>query len=52
MTLIQQKLIDAYVIVVMAGRKKIEEVPEDFRSEVEIKVAEKTIEILTKEMSE
>lgn len=58
MTLIQQKLIDSYTILVLAGRKTIEQVPETeitledgtkstIRAEVEIKVAEKTIEVLS-----
>jgi hypothetical protein len=58
MTLTQKKLIEAYTTLVLAGRKTIEEVPETvvvlldngaestIRAEVEIKVAEKTIEIL------
>lgn len=57
MTIIQQKLIDSYTILVLAGRKTIEQVPETvvildnrnestIRAEVEIKVAEKTIEVL------
>lgn len=58
MTIVQEKLINAYTVLVLAKRKTIEEVPatvvllEDgvtestIRAEVEIKVAEKTIEIL------
>lgn len=44
--IIDQKLIDAWTILVLAKRKTIEKVPEKYRNEVEIKVAEKTIEIL------
>lgn len=57
MTLVQQKLIDSYTVLVLAGRKTIEQVPETIvtlddgtestiRKEVEIKVAERTIEVL------
>lgn len=58
MTIVQEKLINAYTVLVLAKRKTIEEVPatvvllEDgvtestIRAEVEIKVAEKTTEIL------
>ena len=58
MNAIEKRLIDAYTILVLAERKTIEEVPETtvmlayelestIRSEVEIKVAEKTIEVLS-----
>jgi hypothetical protein len=58
MTIVQQKLIDAYTVLVLAGKKAIEQVPETavtldaetqstIRTQVEIKVAERTIEILT-----
>lgn len=57
MTIVQQKLIDSYTTLVLAGRKTIEEVPitpvtladgveSTIRAEVEIKVAERTIEVL------
>jgi hypothetical protein len=56
MTIVQEKLINAYTTLVLAGRKTIEQVPETLilvdgventmRSEVEIRVAEKTIEVL------
>lgn len=45
-TIIEQKLISAYTVLVLAEVKNIEEVPENLRSNVEIKVAERTIEIL------
>jgi len=45
-TIIDLKLIDAYTVLVLAERKTIEEVPEKYRQEVEIKVAERTIEVL------
>lgn len=45
-TPVQLKLIDAYTVLVLAGRKTIADVPELLRSEVEIKVAEKTISVL------
>lgn len=45
-TIIDDKLIDAYVVLVLAERKTIEEVPDKYKNEVEIKVAERTIEVL------
>ena len=59
MTIVQEKLINAYTVLVLAGRKQITDVPETvvllddgvtestMRAEVEIKVAERTIEVLT-----
>ena len=47
MNIIDIKLIDAYTVLVLAERKTIEEVPEKYRDKVEIKVAEKTIEVLS-----
>lgn len=46
-TIIDEKLIDAYTVLVLAKRKTIEEVPKKYRSEVDIKVAERTIEVLS-----
>lgn len=46
MNIIDEKLIDAYVVLVLAERKTIEEVPEKYREEVEIRKAERTIEVL------
>lgn len=57
MSIVQQKLIDAYTTLVLAGRKTIEDVPETsvtlnneiestIRAEVAIKVAERTIDVL------
>ena len=52
---IQIKLVNAYAVLVMAGRITIEQVPETktisgnpypIRAEVEIVIAEKTIEVL------
>jgi len=47
MSIIELKLIDAYIILVLAEKRTIEQVPEKLRAEVEIKVAERTIEILS-----
>ena len=58
MTIVQEKLINAYTTLVLAGRKTVAQVPETavllddgtestIRAEVDIKVAEKTIEVLT-----
>lgn len=46
MTKIQEMLINAYTTLILAERKIIDEVPADIKSEIEIKVAEKTIEML------
>lgn len=56
MTMIEQKLINAYTVLVMANKYIIKEedrissnqllVPLKFQSEVEIKVAERTIKVL------
>jgi hypothetical protein len=59
MTLVQKKLVEAYTTLVLAERKTIEEVPETvitlgdnststIRDQVEIRVAERTVEILDK----
>ena len=45
-TKIDEKLINAYAVLVMAKRKTLEDVPEKYRIEVEIRIAEKTISIL------
>ena len=60
MTLIEQKLIDAYAVLVMANRYILREedrinqiqkiVPSKYTSEVEIKVAERTVEVLENEI--
>lgn len=57
MTLIEQKLIDSYTILVLANKYIIKEedrvkpsqllVPLKFQQDIEIKVAEKIIEILS-----
>lgn len=39
-------LINAYVTLVLAKRRTLEQVPEKYREEVEIRIAEKTIEVL------
>ena len=46
MNIIDLKLIDAYTILVLAERITIDKVPKKYQTEVEIKVAERTIEIL------
>lgn len=45
-TIIDLRLIDAYSVLVLAERKTIDEVPEKYRNEVKVKVAERTIEVL------
>ena len=57
MNIIEKKLIDAYVVLVLADRYILREddrvsankliVPEKFVNEVEIRVAERTIEVLS-----
>lgn len=58
MTMAQEKLINAYTVLVLANKKTIEQVPETavtledgtastIRAQVEIKVAEKAIEVLS-----
>lgn len=57
MTIVQQKLVDAYTVLVLAERMTIEEVPatpvtlaggkeSTIREQVEIKMAERIIEVL------
>ena len=60
MTLIEQKLVDAYAVLVMANRYILREadrinqsqkiVPSEYTSYVEIKVAERTVEVLENEI--
>lgn len=45
-TIIDEKLIDAYTVLALAERISIKEVPEKYRNEVEIRKAERTIEVL------
>ncbi len=45
-TIIDEKLIDAYTVLVLAERLDILQVPEKYRQEVEIRKAERTIEVL------
>jgi hypothetical protein len=47
MTAIQERLVNAYVVLVMAGRKKLSDVPVELQNKVEIRIAEKTINILS-----
>lgn len=56
MTIIEQKLVDAYTVLVLAEKYILREeerqnehqqlVPEKYVNEVEIKVAERTVEVL------
>lgn len=43
---IDEKLIDAYVVLSLAGRLEDKVVPDKYHEEVEIRIAKKTIEIL------
>ena len=49
MTLIEEKLIEAYAVLILANRKSISDVPEKLREEVDIKIAERTIMVLENE---
>lgn len=44
---IRERLINAYVVLVLAKKKEIREVPEHLMADVEIKVAEKEVEVLS-----
>ena len=39
-----EKIINAYVTLVMGGKRTIEQVPEKYKAEVEIKIAEIIVE--------
>lgn len=45
-TNLDNKLIDAYVILIMGNRRTIDDVATKYKSEVELRIAEKTITIL------
>ena len=47
MTLIETKLVNAYAILIMAGRKTINDVREDLQDEVELRIAEIEVEKLS-----
>ena len=47
MTLVEKRLVNAYAILVLAGRRKLEEVPENLRNETEIRKSEIEIENLS-----
>jgi hypothetical protein len=46
MSKLQERLVNAYSTLVLAGVREIEEVPENLRAYVEIKIAEREIEVL------
>lgn len=46
MSVIDEKLIESYTVLVLAEEMTKYEVPEKYRVEVEIRVAKKTIEVL------
>ena len=48
-TAVDEKLINAYVTLVMGGRRTLEQVPEKYRAETELRVAEKTVTILERQ---
>lgn len=45
MNFMEIKLVDAFAVLILAGRKSIEDVPEHLREAVEIRQAEKVIEM-------
>jgi len=47
MSSIAERLTEAYTVLVLAEIKTIDELPEYLRKDVEIAVAEKTIEVLS-----
>lgn len=47
MTIVEEKLMRAYATLVIAERMNLEDVPEKIRQEVEVEIANRTIEILS-----
>lgn len=45
-TKVDEKIINAYVILIMANRRNIEEAPEHLKSEIELRIAERELEVL------
>lgn len=45
-TKIDEKRLEAYTVLVAGGRLKLEDIVERYREEVELRVAERTLEIL------
>lgn len=48
MSIIEQKLINAYVVLLLGEKRTLEDVPKNLRQEVKIRKAEREIETLTK----
>ena len=46
-TKVEERIINAYVVLIMANRRVIEDAPANLQSEILIKIAEKELEILT-----
>ena len=46
-TQVQERIINAYVTLIMADRRTIQEAPEELREEIQIRIAEKELEVLT-----
>lgn len=46
MTKLQERLVNAYVVLIMAEKKTLEDAPEAIREYIQISIAEKEIEIL------
>ena len=47
LTAVQRRLVDNFAILIMAGRRKLEDAPEALREEIELRRAEIEIERLT-----
>ena len=46
-TKVEERIINAYVVLIMANRRTIEDAPVNLREEIEIRIAEKEIDILS-----
>ena len=46
-TKIEERIINAYVVLIMAGRRTIEDAPVNLQEEIQIRIAEKELEILS-----
>ena len=43
---VEERLINAYVVLIMGNRRILEDAPINLRSEIELRIAEKEVEIL------
>lgn len=47
LTVVQRRLVNNFAILIMAGRRTMEDVPEELKVEVELRIAEIEVEKLT-----